>query len=715
MVAPKILKGTYANFVADGLFVSSSDHGTTTISKSELNTRHGAIYKHEIDDIIKEIKGIMVGQSGFEIQGLGISGSLNLISSSSISLGDGTGLPTFSINKLGSSVSRIDWKDAGVVRWRFQNHTNEDLILYRYDGSGTDQNEVLTLDIDTGLLDLGNDLSLTSSSPTFTVGDGTGQPQIDLDKAAGSQAVIKFSDAGIRRWQMNLDTGENLEFNRYYDNGNFNGNPIQILVADGSITMEGDLSLTSSAPTLTVGDGSGGASVIIDGPASGGADASLEFHTTGSREWSLVQDASAGSPLRLFRYRDGSFQGTTIDISLTDGSINFEGSITMNSASPTFRLGNGSGSPINRLQKSDAGNASWMDMLSNGNRSWDCIFDSSEDIRIDRYIAGTIKESSLFKIQNSDGKLLHQKDVDFGGDLTLTASLSVGSFPTASLGGTAIDVKLYANNGMPLDSFGSNGDFYFQKDGSSGVSIFQRNSGAWTVVGGGTIPIWTTDAPPTSSTSYDDEFTSTTLNPKWSTLNNDTDLTVIASNPHGLTLRQATGVSGLAGVYQSSIPAGDFQIVAKIGLTFSGSITSQFWSGGIFIGGDLGTNPTTDPIRLAALSRASGASSLKAQVWTDYNSFSSEASVSKNLTGCYLRIIKKGSLWQAHWSDDGIGWSPINNETSIGFTPSTIGILVDNNSSGESQDVNIIYFRVQETASTNLSLHGSVVNYTTGS
>jgi len=203
--------------------------------------------------------------------------------SPTLTVGNGTGgVPRIAFDKPNGDVARWDFMDNGVVRWRIQHHTNEDLIWNRLNSAGGDQHTFMTMDVDDGTMRLEADLSLTSSAPTLTVGDGTGAVEVVLDSSSDN-ADIRFREGGTEFWSLAKKTsgGSPGFVIERYDNGVFEADSLFIAESDGDINIEANLSLTSSSPILTVGNGSDGSpEVALDQVAN--ASGSFTFGSAGS-------------------------------------------------------------------------------------------------------------------------------------------------------------------------------------------------------------------------------------------------------------------------------------------------------------------------------------------------------------------------------------------------------------------------------------------------
>jgi len=268
---------------------------------------------------------------------ISIIANLDLDSASpNLTLGDGSGGPIIILDKADGSEGQIRFNNEGNLNWIVDDTSSEALRIRRYKNNVAHNNAIVAAS--DGDWSLEADLSLTSSSPTLTLGDGGGQPQIVLDKADASQAVLKFSNEGTRRWQYNMDNGENFEINRYDANGDFAGLSLEVASSDGDITMEANLSLTSSSPNLTLGDGSGVPRIIINkDPANVGR---IDWQTNGTARFRLQHQTN--EDLQLYRYNSaGSDQTSVLQIDVDDGTLSVEANLNLTSSSPTLTVGDG--------------------------------------------------------------------------------------------------------------------------------------------------------------------------------------------------------------------------------------------------------------------------------------------------------------------------------------------------------------------------------------
>lgn len=167
-----------------------------------------------------------------------------------------------------------------------------------------------------GALKVNGNVDLDSTNPILTVGDGTGDPKIRLDKAAGSAAAMQWYDNGTHRWGLAMDASENLDLQRYNASAVFQDNPIEF-GSDGDVTIANDLLMDNASPGVEMGNGSGSCYIRMDkGSASTGQ---LQFKDGGTDRW--IQSFHSDEDLDFNRYNSsGVFQDTPFSLS-NDGNI----------------------------------------------------------------------------------------------------------------------------------------------------------------------------------------------------------------------------------------------------------------------------------------------------------------------------------------------------------------------------------------------------------
>lgn len=204
------------------------------------------------------------------------------------------------------------------------------------------------------------------------------------------------------------------------------------------------------------------------------------------------------------------------------------------------------------------------------------------------------------------------------------------------------------------------------------------------------------DAPPASPHADDDEFADNSggVPGGWTEIDFGTNTTPTEDND-GLNLLQTSHAgNSLAGIYKA-ITSGDFTIVVKLGMSGLALTTSIRAALALL---EDATSSTGDIVTLSLFANATDVS-VKRTPWTAYNSSSADT-VSRSIsvdvipTAIYLCIRRTGTTYSFDFSSDGVGWQQISTGT-ITFTPTHIGIMIDNLNTGSDAKVNAQFFRVQ--------------------
>jgi len=215
------------------------------------------------------------------------------------------------------------------------------------------------------------------------------------------------------------------------------------------------------------------------------------------------------------------------------------------------------------------------------------------------------------------------------------------------------------------------------------------------VGGGGTaITMFSVDVPPLVAETEDDEFTTSTLDPKWTEWDVPSNMTV-GFDGQRLTLTQTTGggVTQFAGIFQP-VPSSEFTAYIKVASNVDRAVGAGTWHLGLVVGDDLTGNPATSTF--ASLSLNQGGN-VRLQQYTDYNGpFLANMGLDGvvNSTATYLRVRLNGTTISTDWSSDGQTWNMITDAEALPFTPGEIGIHLDNSDSGQDLTSVVEFFRV---------------------
>ena len=163
----------------------------------------------------------------------------------------------------------------------------------------------------------------------LTVGDGTGGKYLFIDGAAGEQRHIEIMSGGLGRWRLitsgaaesGSNVGSDFIIQSRKDDGTYLANTLKIVRSTGEATF---------SKNLTVGDGTGGRLLTLDGAA--GQVRDFYFKSGGSSRWTIRVDGAtesgseAGSNFVIIaRYDNGSFKSSPLKIWRATGSIQLGG------------------------------------------------------------------------------------------------------------------------------------------------------------------------------------------------------------------------------------------------------------------------------------------------------------------------------------------------------------------------------------------------------
>ena len=218
--------------------------------------------------------------------------------------------------------------------------------------------------------------------------------------------------------------------------------------------------------------------------------------------------------------------------------------------------------------------------------------------------------------------------------------------------------------------------------------------------GSGGAELYFADIPPESANANDDEFPSGALDGDWTEWDVGAKQTVTVGD-YGLKLSHvSTSGESFAGVHRA-VPAGDWSLATKLSLS---SGAAQFPSGGILIGADLSTNPSTAAFRtFGFVVQNTGRVHLSVTAFSNYTTFSSTlVDITVEQTEhVYLRVRRASTTLFYDYSTDGLNWMQVYTEGEP-YTLVRVGLAVNNNTGGSGLAV-AAYFRFwRQTSSTAL-------------
>jgi hypothetical protein len=235
--------------------------------------------------------------------------------------------------------------------------------------------------------------------------------------------------------------------------------------------------------------------------------------------------------------------------------------------------------------------------------------------------------------------------------------------------------------------------------------------GVRTVGGGGgggsegtTWSFWDPDYMSSATTTQDDEFSGTSLDSKWTTINWSLLSTKSIENDRlklAVTGSQSWNTMGV----MQPLPSGDFTIVEKIsafsatGNSFPGLALSD----GVTVG--------SGSQLLIFWSRQDGA--VYVYTWSGFNSLGGAvASFSSSLCPKYFKIVRSGTVCTFFFSMDGEQWVQVGGNITPSFTPAYMGMLTGCYSGVFVQSIDYFVYRGSSTAAFGgiRSVGGNVIN-----
>ena len=176
--------------------------------------------------------------------------------------------PLLVIDKAEAGTSSLTFSNENQARFAFLLDSSENLLLRAYSAGGASLRTV-TFNNATGLWSLPNDITLTGTR-TLTVGDGTGNQAIVVNKSAAGTGVLTFQDNGTVRWNIKCDASENLLFERYDSSG----------VLQDTLTVDQSTSRWVFPAAISLG-GNPRQFTAGSGVPTGGADGDIYWRTSG--------------------------------------------------------------------------------------------------------------------------------------------------------------------------------------------------------------------------------------------------------------------------------------------------------------------------------------------------------------------------------------------------------------------------------------------------
>lgn len=168
--------------------------------------------------------------------------------------------PAFTIDGAAGENRIIKLSTSGVIRWEIQatgtaesgSNAGSDFIVNRYNDAGVYQNTPFKITRSSGLLTALNGATITGLLTTNTGATFTGLtsagPLVALDGVSGENRILKYSTAGVSRWEVcgtgTAESGSNVGtdyiINRYNDAGVYQSTAFRIERSSGNIGLGGN-------------------------------------------------------------------------------------------------------------------------------------------------------------------------------------------------------------------------------------------------------------------------------------------------------------------------------------------------------------------------------------------------------------------------------------------------------------------------------------------
>lgn len=157
------------------------------------------------------------------------------------------------VSKDTAGEGRLSFLSEGVSRWYWRCDASEDLNLVRLDSGGSILS-TCTFSNSTGAWSLPNDITLTGSGRTLTIGDNTGAATVTISKSTGGAGAVNFLANAIKRWAFNFDSSQNLLISRYNSSGVLQDSTT-LSNSDGSWQFPAGIGVSGQTRRLTSGTG----------------------------------------------------------------------------------------------------------------------------------------------------------------------------------------------------------------------------------------------------------------------------------------------------------------------------------------------------------------------------------------------------------------------------------------------------------------------------
>jgi hypothetical protein len=203
---------------------------------------------------------------------------------------------------------------------------------------------------------------------------------------------------------------------------------------------------------------------------------------------------------------------------------------------------------------------------------------------------------------------------------------------------------------------------------------------------------WLPDASPVVPSAYDDEFLGTALGSAWTELDNNSVLTPTVANGFLKYAATTHATVHVRGHHRAAPVEAEWSVWAKVNLAAGPPGASIHC--GVFVAGDLITNPTTAGLVTAFVAATSAtAAAAGAQRWTDFDTLNTTYQTVSWAPWGYVRIGYDGTNFTYWCSNSGLEWWRMA-AVAAPFVPVRVGVFCLN-SSGATTYHHIDFFRVK--------------------
>ena len=405
------------------------------------------------------------------------------VASLTATFGSGVGNNTVRQDAAATGQTILELQEAGTTIWdiRKLGGADGDFRIGRFTTAGGFQDAALTIGNSGGLVTIANNfvvdgatVNLTDANVVLTMGDGTGSPVQTIDAAVASTGRIRFESASALDWTLDkLATSKNFALQRYVV-GVFQDVPLLIDNAAGNVTLANNLDLNSASPTLSVGNNTGSPVLALDIDTLG--TGAFRFRVEGTTQWGLNVNASDDFSFQ----RAGSVEVWGAD--QATGLVSFANSVILDSASPSATFGDGSGSPVIRLDKTAAGTCQVQWFVAGGIVNSKRIrLEADETLAFEDFNGATWDRAMT--IDNvADVQIANNLTLDSVGP-SLVVGDGTGTLPSIRLNATGNSqfIFLQANTQEVIFQVGATPDLQIAVDVSGSIkNTFYRNAtGNW--------------------------------------------------------------------------------------------------------------------------------------------------------------------------------------------------------------------------------------------